>query len=82
MRLIYFIAIVVASVVLAWWLVVLLWVLYALMFRAYELIALGILLDAYFGYVLPWHVFYTVAATLVCIGASVLKPRMMFYDAS
>lgn len=82
MRFIYFIGIVIISVTLPWWLAVLIWVLYAFRFQAYELVALGTLLDAYFGYALPWQVFYTVAAVFVCIGAALVKPRVAFCDTS
>lgn len=81
MRPIYFIGILIASVVLPWWIVLPLWVCYAFAFRAYELIVLGTALDAYFGYALPWHVFYTMAAAVVCAGAEFLKPRIAWYDA-
>lgn len=81
MRLVCFIGLVVGSVVLPWWFLLPLWTLYAFAFQAYELIALGMLLDAYFGYAMPWHVFYTVTATLVCIGAELVKPRIAFYGA-
>lgn len=82
MRPICFIGMLVAGVVLPWWLVLPLGVWYACMFRAYELIVLGVALDAYFGSALPWHVLYTATAGVVCAGAEFLKPRMAWYETS
>ena len=82
MRSIFFIGVVIASVVLPWWLALPLFAYYAFVFRAYELIVLGILLDAYFGYMLPWHVFYTVAALALYMGMEFLKPRVAWYAGS
>ena len=82
MRSIFFIGVVIASVVLPWWLVLPLFAYYAFVFRAYELIVLGILLDAYFGYMLPWHVFYTVVAPALYISMEFLKPRVAWYAGS
>lgn len=79
MRPLYFMSIVIASVVLPWWLVLPLWVCYACVFRPYELIALGVLLDAYFGYAMPWHVFYTLNAAILFLVAEFLKPRVALY---
>lgn len=80
MRLIYFILIVIGSVVLPWWFVLPLWLCYAFAFRAYELIALGVFLDACFGYQISWHVLYTLVAVALCVGAEFLKPRIAFYS--
>ena len=78
MRFIYLILTVLASVILPWWLVLPLWIWYAFTSKAYALIALGILLDAYFGYAMPWHVLYTLAAVTLCVGITFLKPRIAF----
>lgn len=79
MRLGFFVGIVIVSVTLSWWLVLPLWILYAFRFRAYELIILGILMDAYFGYALSWHMLYTVVAVILCVSSELLKPRLAFY---
>lgn len=82
MRVIYFVLIVIASVTVPWWLAITLWAVYAFIFGAYELIVLGVLLDAYFGYVSFFNVFYLVAAVILCVGVELLRPRLAFYDAS
>lgn len=76
MRFFYCAVIIIAAILLPWWAAAILWVWYAFVFRAYELVVLGILLDAYFGYVFPWHLFYTLVATLICFGAELVKPRI------
>lgn len=81
MRLIYFILLMIASVTLPWWLVLPLWILYAFAVGAYELIALGFLLDAYFGYSALFNVFYLSAAVVLCMGVELLRSRLTFYDA-
>lgn len=80
MRIVFFIVLIAVTVAVPWWLVVPLWAVYALRYVAYELVVLGIALDAYFGMMMPWHVVYTVSAFVVCLGAEWLKPRMSLYD--
>ena len=80
MRLLYILLLVIVSVIAPWWCTLILWIPYAFRFRAYELIALGILLDAYFGYATLWHIFYTVSATVLYFGVELLRPRIAFPD--
>ena len=82
MHFISFIIVVCVSVVLPWWLVLPIWVFYGFRFGGYELIALGVLLDAYFGYGASWNVFYVLAAVVICIVVAVVKPRMRFSSSS
>lgn len=79
MRFLCFISIVIVSAILPWWLVLPLWACYAFAFQAYELILLGVLLDAYFGYTMPWHILYTLTAAALCFLIELLRPRMAFY---
>lgn len=79
MRIVYFIVLLFCAGVLPWWLILLLFAWYAFAYRGYELIALGVLLDAYFGYAFPWHVVYTLAAGGIVLCAEVLKPRIALY---
>ncbi len=80
MRVFYFILLTIASVIMPWWLVLAFWVLYAFFVGAYELMMLGILLDAYFGYASLWHSFYFWSAVILCVGVELLRPRLAFYD--
>jgi len=80
MRLLYFLIVLITAVALPWWIALPFFAFYAFRFQAYELIALGVLLDAYFGYMLPWHVAYTTAAGVLCIVAELLKPRISLYE--
>jgi hypothetical protein len=82
MRFAYFILLGIVSVTMPWWLVLPLSALYAFFFRSYEIIALGVALDAYFGYALPWHVFYTVCALGLCLFLEPIRPRIALYDRS
>ena len=78
-HLVSFVFILVAPAILPWWLLVPLWAYYAFVFRAYELVVLGVFLDAYVGYALPWHIFYTLSGSLLFFIAEFLKPRMTLY---
>ena len=78
MRPVYFIGVVIVSVIAPWWLTMLFFAWYAVQSRAYELVALGMLLDAYFGYTLPWQCVYTAVAAGLYIAAELLKPRLAF----
>lgn len=79
-RLIFFVGVSLASITLPWWAVLPLWAVYALAYTGYELVVLGILLDAYFGYSAGGlHIFYTAAAAGICILATLIKPRIAWY---
>lgn len=55
--------------------------LYALWRPAYELIVLGICIDALFGGAISVHGFlYTVSLGVLVLGAEVLKPHVSFYN--
>lgn len=76
-----FIGIILLSGILPWWLVLPLWGAYALGYTAYELIVLGVLMDAYFGYSAgALQLFYAIAGVGICIAAELLKPRIAWYS--
>jgi F0F1-type ATP synthase assembly protein I len=81
MRIVYFLLLVVASVIFPWWLVLPLFGLSAFVCGAYELIVLGILLDAYFGSESFFSVFHLSVAVIACLVAAFLKPRVTLCDA-
>lgn len=69
----------VLSVLLPWWLVLPVWGAYAYALPAYELIVIGLLLDAYHGTGSEgWY--YTVAALVITAGLELLKPHLSFYE--
>ena len=65
---------------LPWWLVVPLWIGYVLMYDGYELVLLGVCMDAYMGTEGMWSVFYTCAAAIVVVSGLLLKPRLAHGD--
>lgn len=79
MRFIYALLVMFFSLVVPWWLVVPLWVGYALLGTTYELIVLGVLLDAYLSAGAPYPLYYTITAFVIVLGMLWLKPRMSFF---
>lgn len=80
MRLIFLAPLIIVSVVVPWWLALPLWAGYVFAFRGYELIVLGVLLDAYFGAGGLYQALYTLSAAALCLLAEMLRPRMAFYE--
>ncbi len=78
MRLFWFLTVIIVSALIPYWGVFLVWGAYVLFFGGYELLILAVALDAYLGYALPWHVAYTLCASVLCVGRDVLKPRIAF----
>lgn len=79
MRALFFGIVLCLSVIMPWYLTVPLWCVYAARYpAAYELVVLGIALDAYFGApgVAP---LYTLMGAAVAAVAEFLKPRIRWY---
>lgn len=79
MRIFFSLVVFALTFVLPWWLVIPLWILFVLAYDGYELIVLGVCMDAYVGTNGTWSLFYTLAAALVIIGGLLIKPRLAFY---
>ncbi|MBI4086468.1 hypothetical protein HY416_00595 [Candidatus Kaiserbacteria bacterium] len=79
MRLICFTLLIIVSVAAPWWFALPLWAGYVFVFRGYEIIALGLLCDAYFGAGGFYQALYTLSASAFCLLAEVLRPRIAFY---
>ncbi len=79
MHILFFSIIFVLTFMLPWWLVVPLWIGYVLMYDGYELVLLGVCMDAYMGTEGMWSVFYTCAAAIVVVSGLLLKPRLALY---
>jgi len=67
------------SVLLPWWLVLPVWVAYAYALPAYELVVIGLLLDAYHA-AGSFEGYYTVSALVITAGLELLKPHLSFYE--
>lgn len=82
MRALSFTALFILSFALPWWFVLILSVVYAFRYCAYELIVLGVLLDAVYGGALSSHivpVVYTLTMTVIIFVVEILKPHLSLY---
>ena len=81
MRWIFLIGVVLLGFMFPWWAFFVVAALYMVRYTAYELIALGILLDVSFGihlYSIPFPCFYTGALSLFLMATLLAKPLMTF----
>lgn len=80
MRTIAFIALIIVSTLVPWYMLLLLALGYALYFRgAVELLVLAALIDGYFG-VHTLTPYYTLSALVLLFLAEWLKPRLIIYN--
>ena len=79
MRVISFITLLFLSTLLPWYLILPFAFVYALFWEAYELIAIGVCIDAYFGthHVLPY---YTIVVSCMLIVLEWAKPHLLIYN--
>lgn len=60
----------------SWWLIIPIWLGYAFLYTGYELILLGVLLDAFLGHGERVPVLYTLIAVGACILGVLVRSRM------
>lgn len=80
-RVLFFVLLLGIGLTMPWWFTLAAALLYVFMYDAYELILLGGILDAQFGVGLV-PLIYTLAFTVLVVGASILKPHLSFYEES
>ena len=81
MRVLFFVGVVIVAGALPWWALLFVAGAYAFRYRAWELVFLGVFLDAFFGHTapfLPVPLWYTLAAALLVGGLQIVKPRLAF----
>lgn len=80
MRLFFFVVLIFSAYLLPIWLFLLLCFAYAVLFQAYELLILGLLVDAQFGIgVFPYSALYTLSIGTIIFVAEIIKPYLLFY---
>lgn len=79
MRLGIFLLVVLAGFLTPFWFFVLCAIAYALWKPAYELIFLGVIIDAHFG--IGTQYFYTLVCSLLVLVLEMTKPLLSFYEA-
>lgn len=75
-----FIAVTASALFFPLWVFVLTALLHAFVFSPYELLLIGVLIDAGFGNPGGGSYWYTAAAAGVCITAAYLRPYLSFYS--
>lgn len=80
-RVLFFYVIVALATFLPVWLFIIAVCAYALRYTAYELILLGILIDAFYGFSTPFAIpYYTICTTCLLIFIEWIKPQLSLYN--
>jgi len=79
MRIIYAIIVGILTVTTPWYIVLPIWICYAFVYPAYELLAFGIIFDAAVGST-GMHLYYTATALALVLLMEWIKPNLSFHD--
>lgn len=80
-RVFLYVLLLVTLVIVPWWLLILCLFVYALRYTAYELIALGFIIDGLYGFGYPLSLpYYTLGIVIGLICIEWLKPHISVYN--